>query len=169
MRDVHRETFPVSADTYWRSLCLSLQYQEQLYRECLGCDDMEVIENQGDADTGVRRSIRFSKRLEAPAPIRKLFGDKVTFEEIGHFDASERRFSFSMRPPMMGDNLRIEGSIQAIPTPDGACEVVTETRFDCDLFALGKLIEHFSAKSAREGQRDKASFTHEYIKKHGLK
>ena len=54
-----RELFAVDADTYWHELCLSLAYQDRLYREALGCTRMEVLELKGDYETGQTRRLRF--------------------------------------------------------------------------------------------------------------
>jgi len=157
-----REVFSVDAQTYWRHLCLNLDYQERLYREAIGCTRMEVVELVGSYETGQTRKLRFEKPIDAPAAVRKLFGDTVTLEEHSEFDPKTQRWSFRMVPPVLADKLLIRGVIHLEPRT-GAVEQVSVNTVSCDLFGVGAIIERFVAKSTVEGARDKAAFTRRYI------
>lgn len=162
-----REAFAVDAETYWRKLCMNLDYQERLYREAIGCTRMEVVELRGTYETGQTRRLRFEKPLDAPAPIRKLFGDSVLIEEQSEFDPKAQRWSFRMVPPMLADKLSIRGVVHLERNPTGVDQVSLNT-VSCDVFGLGAIIERFVAKSTIEGARDKAVFTRRYISEKGL-
>lgn len=162
-----REAFSVDAETYWQKLCLSLEYQERLYREALGCTRMEVLELEGSYESGQTRRLRFEKPIDAPAPIRKLFGEVVTLEEISSFDPKLGRWSYRMLPPMLADKLDIRGVISLEPSEDGV-DHVSVSSVTCSVFGIGSVLERFVARSAVEGAADKVLFTRRYIAEKGL-
>lgn len=164
----YRHNFDVSAETYWRELCLSLEYQERLYCEALGCKRMDVIEHSGNYEEGMKRKLRFTKPIDAPAAVTKLFGSAVTVEEHSEFDARQKRWSFRIVPAVMGDRLDIRGAIELNPR-DGGIEQHSTNSVTCRIFGLGTLIEHFVGKSTEQGSADKLSFTRRYIAEKGLR
>jgi len=168
LRISHRQFFEVSLDTYWQELCLSLPYQERLYREALGCHAMEVLEHTGDYETGMKRRLRFTKPIDAPAAVTKLFGSAVTIEEHSEWDPREQCWSYRMVPSLMADRIDIRGLVRAVVAGNGVSQLSDNT-VSCRLFGLGAVLEHFVAKSTEEGNADKASFTRRYIVELGLK
>jgi Protein of unknown function (DUF2505) len=163
----YRQRFAVSAETYWRELCLSLDFQKRLYCEGLGFIRMEVLEHKGDYETGMHRRLRFEKPLEAPLPIRKLVGQNVIIEEISQFDPREKRWSYQMIPAVIGDRVEIRGAVRLDETAAGV-EQLSRNSVSCKIFGIGSIIEHFVAKSSVEGNADKAKFTQRYILEKGL-
>mgnify|MGYP005826706549 CR=1 FL=1 len=164
----YRWRFPVSAQTYWRDLCLSLDYQKRLYCEALGFVRMEVLENEGSYETGVRRRLRFEKPLEMPLPIRKLIGENVIIEEVSQFDPREQVWSYQMVPAVIGDKVEIRGAVRLDENAEGV-EQLSKNSVSCKMFGIGSIIEHFVAKSTVEGNTDKANFTLKYIAEKGLR
>jgi hypothetical protein len=164
MQTERRERFSISAARYWQDVCLNLNFQERLYREGLGCEAIEVIKNDGSYDAGLRRHVRFVKASNAPAGLRKVFGDKVTVEEIGEFDPRQQRWTFRVIPGVMADKLTIRGSITLEDGGNGSVVEVLQQTFSCSVFGIGGLVERFVAKSLEEGERDRARFTQTYIR-----
>lgn len=164
----YRHVFKVSPETYWRELCLNLDYQERMFREALGCPRMEVLELSGDYEHGMRRKLRFTKHIDAPAAISKMFGSAVTMEEHSEFDAKAQRWSYRMIPALMSERIDIRGTVEIAPHPDGVEQRATNT-LACRIFGLGTIIEHFLNKSTEEGSRDKNDFTERYIVEKGLR
>jgi len=160
--------FGVSEDTYWRELCLSLTYQEQLYRDALGCVGMEVLMHEGDYERGMRRRLRFKKPIDAPAAVTTVFGSAVDIAEQSAFDPRTRTWSYRMVPAVMADRLDIRGSIRLEPAPNGVTQLSVNT-VSCRLFGIGAIVEHFVAKSTEEGNADKTRFTERYIAEHKLR
>jgi hypothetical protein len=168
MQTESREGFPVSSDAYWRELCLSLEYQERLYREALRCETMEVVKNEGDYATGVKRHLRFTQKSDAPAPVRKVFGETMTLEEISEFDPAQKRWTFRVIPAVMADRMDIRGDITLEGGAAGSVVQVARQTFSCKIFGIGGLVERFIAKSIEESQANKNRFTHAYIREKGL-
>ena len=163
-----RHLFEVSPETYWRELCLSLEYQERLYCEALKCTRMEVLEHTGNYEEGMKRKLRFTKPIDAPMAITKLYGSAVTVEEHSEFDPKAGRWSYRIVPAVMGDRLDIRGNIGLRPIATGI-EQFSSTSVTCRIFGLGTIIEHFVMKSTDEGSADKNRFTLNYIKEKGLR
>jgi hypothetical protein len=163
----HRQHFDVSAETYWKELCLSLVYQERLYYEALGCSQMVVLENSGSYETGMKRRLRFTKAIDAPAAIAKMFGSAVTIEEHSQFDAAAKCWTYRMVPAIVGERVDIRGRVRAEVNATGV-EQISENSVSCRLFGLGSIIEHFVARSTEEGNADKARFTRRYIDENKL-
>jgi hypothetical protein len=162
-----RQIFDLSLETYWRELCLSLEYQKRVYCEALGCISMDVVEHTGSFETGMRRKLRFQKPLDAPAAITKLFGSTVTIEEHSEFDPVEQRWSFRIVPALMADRIDIRGVVRARES-QGKVEQLATNSVSVRLLGLGGIIEHFVAKSTKEGTADKTNFTRRYIAEKGL-
>jgi hypothetical protein len=163
-----RQHFDVSVDTYWNKLCFDLAYQRRLYCEALGCIDMVVLTNEGDYERGIKRKLRFTKPIDAPAAITKIFGGHVTIEEHSEWDARERTWSYRMVPSIMGDRIEIRGRVQAVPH-EGGVEQQSHNTVTCRLFGLGAVIEPFVIRSTKEGNADKAAFTQRYIRELALR
>jgi Protein of unknown function (DUF2505) len=157
-----RSVFGVSEETYWRELCLSLEFQERVYREALGCISMEVLMHEGGYEQGMRRRLRFKKPIDAPAAVTKVFGATVDLEEHSSFDAKTRVWEYRMVPAVMADRLDITGKIRLEPAASGVTQVSLNS-VTCRLFAVGGIVEHFVAKSTADGVIDKLRFTERYI------
>jgi hypothetical protein len=163
-----RQTFELPLETYWRELCLSLEYQERVYCEALGCISMEILEHTGGFETGMRRKLRFQKPIDAPGAITKVFGSTVTIEEHSEFSPAEQRWSFRMVPALLADRIDIRGVVHARES-DGKVQQLATNSVSVRLLGLGTIIEHFVAKSTREGTADKTNFTRRYIAEKGLR
>ena len=168
MKTQSRQRFRISKEGYWRDLLLSLEYQQRLFTEALDCETMEVVANEGDFEQGVKRKLRFVKRSDAPAPIRKVFGETNTVEEISEFDAQQECWTYRMVPAVMGDRVSIRGAIRVEDNGDGTVDQVTEQIFECKIFGIGSLVERFIARSIQQSQADKTAFTEAYIEEKQL-
>jgi hypothetical protein len=161
------QRYRISAETYWRELCLNLDFQERLYGEALNCTNMQVVELDGTYETGQRRTLRFQKRIDAPLAIRKLVGDTVTLEEVSEWNARDRTWSFRMVQAALSDRLDIRGVIRVEDHAEGVTQT-SRNIVTCRIFGIGGLIEHFVAKSTKEASADKAAFARRYIEERGL-
>lgn len=163
-----REQFSLAPETYWRELCLSLDYQRRLYREALGAQQVELVEEHGDFARGWRRRLRFTKPIAAPAAVRKLFGSSVTVEEQSEFEPVAQRWSYRIVPPLMADRIEIRGHVTLVAQA-GGIEQRSESSVSCRMFGLGGILEPFVARSTEEGHADKTAFTRRYIAEKGLR
>jgi hypothetical protein len=127
-----------------------------------------VLENSGSFEHGLKRRLRFSKPIDAPGAITKLFGSHVTIEEHSSFDAIAQCWTYRMVPSLMADRIDIRGRVRAEVNERGV-EQISENSVTCRLFGLGSIIEPFVARSTEEGNADKARFTRRYIEENKLR
>ena len=161
------QRYRIGAETYWRELCLNLDYQERLYQGALNCFNMQVLELDGTYESGQKRRLRFQKRIDAPAAIRKLVGDTVTLDEVSQWDARARTWSFQMVQAALSDRLDIGGVIRLEEHADGVTQL-SQNIVTCRIFGIGGIVEHFVSKQSQEASADKAAFTRKYIEERGL-
>jgi hypothetical protein len=169
MKSIIRDTFHVRAETFWRDVFFNAEYQERLYKEALACDSVELKENTVDEGNRRARRLVFTQRLDAPAAIRKLFGETTTMEERGRFDPQSNRWRFEMIPDRMPDKIRITGETWVEPLADGNVERVCAVDFSVNLFGVGSLVEKFMASATAESYAKQAAFTRAFITEKSLK
>ncbi len=163
-----QQHFDVSVDTYWDELTFNLDYTRRLFAEALDCFDMVVLKNEGDRATGIKRHLRFTKPMEMPGPVMKIFGGKVTMDELAEFDPRQQTWSYRMVPSIMGDRVDIRGRVQVFPKGSGVEQRSVNT-VSCRMFGLGGVVEPFVMREAAKGHRDRYEFTLRYITEHALR
>jgi len=158
-----RDRFAIGQDAFWRDVFFHRPFVERLYREALGAESFEVLSETGDVASGLARRLRFSQKVDAPAPVRKLFGETTSMEEEGRFDPATGRWSFHLVPGTMPDKVTIRGTTWLEPA--GAAEVtrVTELTFAVSIFAVGGLVEKYIAKQTHESMEKQARFIRDYL------
>src|SRR5439155_16888010 len=106
---------------------------------------------------------------DAPAAIRKIFGDTTKMEERGRFDVDTKRWRFEMIPDRMADKIRITGETWVEPAGEGKIQRVCAMDFAISIFGVGGLVEKFMASATAESYAKQTRFTHDFIKQKGLK
>jgi hypothetical protein len=163
MQSTVRDRFGIGKDAFWRDVFFHRPFLERLYREALGCSSFEILSETGDLASGLSRRLRFSQKVDAPAPVRKLFGESTTMEEEGRFDPASGKWSYQVIPGKMPDKVSIRGTTWL--EPEGAEEVtrVSELSFSVSIFAVGGLVEKYIAKQTEESMEKQARFIREYL------
>src|SRR3954471_7513180 len=142
-----RDAFDVDADRFWRDVFFSRTFLERMYKEALGADQVDFLAEQGDVASGKTRKLRFSQRVDAPAPVRKLFGETTSMEEDGRFDPASKRWKFRMIPDKMADKIDITGETWLEEKGAGKVERVTELNVGVRIMVVGGLVESYIASS----------------------
>jgi hypothetical protein len=163
------DSFNISADTFWREVFFSRDFLERMYKEALDCESVQFLEESGDTAKERTRRLAFRQRIDAPGPIRKLFGDTTTMEERGRFDPNTKRWRFEMIPDRMADKIRITGETWLEPAGEGKVERVCALDYSVSIFGIGALVEKFMASATAESYAKQTKFTQEFIKQKGLK
>jgi hypothetical protein len=165
MKSVIRDTFDVRPETFWQSLFFDPEYVRRLYLEALGCESVDLTENTVDERNRRARKLLFRQKLDAPAPIRKIFGESTTMEERGQFDPETKRWCFEMIPDRMPDKVRITGETWVEPAGADALKVerICAVDFSVSIFGIGSLVEKFMASATAESYVRQAAFTRAFI------
>jgi Protein of unknown function (DUF2505) len=165
MKTTLRHTFEIGADAFWRDIFFDHAFVERMYKEALGCTSVAFIEDSGDTSSGRSRRLTFTQRMEAPAPVRKLFGETTTMEERGDFDVQAKRWRFTMIPDRMPDKIRISGETWIEPAGEGKIERIMELEFSVSLFGVGGLVEKFMASATAESFAKQVEFIRDHIRR----
>ncbi len=162
-RITRRDVLDLDADRYWRDVFFSRSFQERVYLEALGCERVEFLEERGDLATGLARRLRFVQRMDAPAPVRKLFGETTSMEEDGRFDPATKRWNFRMIPDRMADKLEITGETWLEERGPGRVERISDLNVNVKIFAVGGLVEQFIASSTETQNQKQSVFLKRFI------
>lgn len=148
MRSTIRHELPArDADTFWREVFFSRPVQEQIYRE-LGCSEARVEEQTGSLEAGLTRRFVFVQPLDAPGPLKRMFGMSQTLTEEGAYDPARGEYRFTMTPHgALGRSFRVKGVTRVVERGPGRIERICELEMECTIPGLGGLAERFMAKS----------------------
>lgn len=163
-----RNRFNTSVDNYWSELFFDPEYNRRLYSEALGFKGFELVSLTGEKGGARRRVIRTEPAAEAPAVVRKLIGDSLTYTETGTWDPGTRIWKYDIVTSAISDKVRIGGCLYAEPKGDGACERVAEIEIEVKIFGVGGAIEKFIEKTTRDSYVKASKFTNDYIAEKGL-
>jgi len=165
MQTTLRDRFAIGKDAFWRDVFFHRPFVERLYREALGAESFEIVSETGDLASGIARRLRFSQKVDAPAPVRKLFGETTSMEEEGRFDPASGTWTFHMVPGTMPDKVAIRGKTWLEPEGTDAVTRVTELTFTVSIFAVGGLVEKYVAKETQESMAKQARFIRDYLER----
>ena len=116
-------------------------------RELEGCGTVDYKVLESTRDGGVWHHLAESiERLNAPGPIRKLFGETSRFEEDATWKEGTNVLQVIYRPDTMQKKISIRGTMTAQDQGNGTCQVTAEIEFKVSIFGIGGLIEKMAAK-----------------------
>ena len=164
-----RDPFDITVDTFWRDVFFNWEFQERLYKEALSCVTVELLEESEIVPGARTRRLAFTQPIEAPAPVRKLFGDATRMEERGRFDPQAKRWIFEMVPERMADKIRITGETWVEPVGETRLERVCALDFSVHIFGIGSLVEKFMGSSTVDSYAKQTRFTRAFIEEKGLR
>jgi hypothetical protein len=134
----------------------------EMYERGLGFPSCKILERRDDGKT-VHRRMALIPKLEMPAAVAKLVGDKVGSEEIGDWVRSEGVFRWRMLLAAFGDKLRLEGTMRVVPHGADHCRRIVDFELEAKMFAVGKLIEGTAADNTIVGWNNSAQWINKYL------
>ena len=168
MRCLIRDRFPIAdPKTFWSRVFFEPKIQERIYTDGLGCTSAEVVEQTGDLDSGIARRFVFAQPVEAPAPVKKIFGADQVLRERGRFDPTDGRYRFTMTTAVMADRLSIRGTtwVEAVGGEiERCCELDCEMR----MMGVGGLVERYIVRSNTENYALRTRYVRGLIGELGL-
>jgi hypothetical protein len=163
MAEVRLEhVYNCNVDTFWK-VFFDLEYQKALFRDGMRFPAFEQLSFQ-ESDRQIRRVIRVKPRVVAvPAPIQKLIGDGVSYEEHGVFDKSSRNFKFEIKTSRLTDKMKMDGVMYVVPSAEGKSKRVFEMSVVAKVFGVGGLIEKQIVQDTTRDYATAAEFTNRYL------
>ena len=163
-----KHTFDTDIDTFWEKIFFSDAFNEALYRDRLGFPRYEVVEANTDANGVVTRKILVEPKSDAPAVVKKLVGDSMSYFEEGRFDPKTRRYNYRVVPSKLADKINVQGEFWVEPRGDKKVERICTAEVKVNIFGVGKSIEGYLEKTTKEVYEVAAAYTQEHIRKAGL-
>lgn len=167
MKFTVRNQFDTNVDTYWNEIFFSEEYNSRLYREGLGFKGFELIELTGEKGQRRTRKLRTEPAADAPAVVRKLIGDSLSYTETGSWDPATKVWSYSISTSKLSEKIRIGGRLWAEPKGD-KLERIAEIEIEVKILGVGGTIEKFLEKTTRESYVKATAFTNRFIAEKGL-
>ena len=168
MKFTVRDIFDTDVETYWNEIFFDEEYNARLYREALGFKDFQLVELTGEKDGPRTRTMRTEPAADAPAVVRKLIGDSLTYTESGRFDPETKVWTYQITTSKLADKLHIGGRLWAEPQGDKKLARAAEIEIDVKIFGVGGTIEKFIEKTTRDSYVKATAFTNRFIREKGL-
>jgi hypothetical protein len=156
-----RHELDCDCDRFWK-LFFDREYNEKLFK-ALEFPEWKLIEDK-ETDTEIIRIVKAMPKPEAPAAVQKLLGSRFGYDEEGHFNKATKTHSFVIKPNVLGDKLRNEGTVKCEPRGEGKSTRVVTITLEAKVFGLGGMIESSFEKSFRTGWQKSADFLNRWVK-----
>ena len=158
-----RHDLDCDCDTFWR-LFFEKDFNEQLYK-ALQFPEWKLLDSK-ETDKEIIRTVKAMPKMDAPAAVVKLLGSSFGYDEEGRFDKATKTHKFIIKPNVMTEKLRNEGTVKCEPRGEGKSTRVVEIIAEAKVFGLGGMIESSFEKSFRTGWQQSADFINKWIKEH---
>ena len=158
-----RHTFPIDVDTFWAKVFFDEEYNRRLYTEALGFTGFKQLEKKEDADGAIRRKIWMEPRFDAPAVLKKVVGDSLSYTELGRFDPKTKKWHYEITPSRYPEKITIRGDFWAEARGEKQIERICTVEIDARIFGIGGALEGYIEKQTKESYEQTAAFTRKWI------
>jgi hypothetical protein len=158
-----RHDLECDSERFWK-LFFDKDFNEALFK-ALAFPEWKLLDTK-ETDTQIVRTVKATPKMEAPAAVAKLLGSSFGYDEVGTFDKAKQTLKFVIKPNVMTDKLRNEGTVKIEPRGDGKCTRVVEIVAEAKVFGIGGMIESSFEKSFRSGWQQSADFINKWVKEH---
>jgi hypothetical protein len=148
---------------FWE-LYFDPEFVIRLHLEGLGSTSAEVVSQEGDLDTGLVRTLRYSQKPNAPGPVRKIFGEEISTTEVSTFDPSTSTTTFTLTPGTMADKTHLNGAITLLDQSGTTTETFS-LEAKVKIFGVGPIVERFIEHQARETQEKSVAYMRGVLEK----
>lgn len=143
-----KQTLQCDAKTYWK-LFFSQPFLDAYWAE-LGWTEGQA-EQDGKPPKATTRSSSWVSPVDAPGPVKKIFGSTQHVSDSGAYDPAASTYTFTVRPGTMPDKVKIGGVVTVTDNGDGTSARVNEVDVSVKIFGLGRLVEGTIEKETRAG------------------
>jgi hypothetical protein len=150
-------------ERFWK-LFFEAEFNEALFK-ALEFPAWKLVDSK-ETDKEIVRTVKATPKMEAPAPVAKLLGSSFGYEEEARYDKASKTLKFVIKPNVMTDKLRNEGTVTCEPRGEGKSTRVVTILAEAKVFGLGGVIESSFEKSFRTGWQKSADFINKWVKDH---
>jgi hypothetical protein len=159
-----RHTFDVDPETFWTKTFKSAEFNKELYLKGLEFKGYDILEDKVDGDGKLHRRVRTEPKADAPAAVRKVLGDSLSYVEEGVLDPTTNRYKYKITPSKLANKVSIKGELWVEPRGDKRCERIVDVSIDVDVFGVGRIIESFVEKTTRDSYDKATDYTRTYLR-----
>jgi hypothetical protein len=148
-------------DAFWKAF-VDESFNQAMFK-ALEFPEWTVLELK-ETDTEVHRRIRAVPKMDVPAAVRKLIGSSFGYEETLRFDKVAGVAKLVLRPNVLPDKMRCEGTVRCEPRSEGKCMRVVDIVVEAKIFGIGGLAEGAFEKTIRGAWQQSADFMNLHMK-----
>ncbi len=157
-------------EKFWDLFLDGKEFNEKLFA-ALEFPEWKLVDQHEEGDVIVR-TVKATPKMEAPAAVVKLLGDKFGYTEHGRYDKKTKIYKFDIVTTTMAEKLKNGGVVRCEPrgepsaTGQRKSRRVVDITAEAKVFGIGGMIESSFEKSYRSGWGKSAEFINEWVKKH---
>jgi len=163
-----RHTFDVDVDTYWDKIFFDEELHRRMYVGELGFVAYDVLEMDRREDGVITRKLKTEPKSDAPAVVKKLVGDSLSYTEDGRFDPTRKRWVYTITTSKLPDKVSISGEFWLEPRGNKRSERLCTVDVRVKIFGVGKVVEAFIEKSTRDSYEKATALIRRHIAEQGL-
>jgi hypothetical protein len=108
--------------------------------------------------------VRTEPKADAPAAVRKVLGDSLSYVEEGVLDPKTGRYKYTITPSKLANKVSIKGELWVEPRGEKRCERIVDVSISVDVFGVGRLIENFVEKTTRDSYDKASDWTRKWLR-----
>lgn len=153
-----------SVEDHWK-LFLDEEFDRRQYLEGFGFPKYELLESK-DSESETRRKIRVQPKLDVPAAVAKILGDKFGYTEESVFDKKSKVYRAKMTTNVLSDRLFSDSVVRVEPVGAGndRCRRTCDLSVEAKIFGIGGLVEVALEKNLRDGWEKGAVYMNQQLK-----
>lgn len=165
-----RHPYMIEPEAFWRDVFFDPEYNRKLYLEGLKFSAFDVLEETSPPDGRRTRKVRVAPRLDAPAAIKKVIGDSMTYVEEGRLETlgpNTPRWVSHVTPSTLADKTRVSTEFWLERTGPNQSDRVAQFEVEVKIFGIGGMFEGFLKKSMEDNYAKAAEFTNQWLRARG--
>lgn len=136
-------------------------YQERL-SDLPNLGERKVTKLDRHADGSIDRTTHYKLGSQLPAPVVAVIGPAATWDEVATFDPAAHRWSFEIRPHVLGGRIDCTGQYTFLPHGEATLRVV-EVDLKVKVPLVGGRVEREIGKGLKETMDAEALVLAEYL------
>ena len=159
--------YDCSVDDFWSKVFFEPDFNTFLYgAHGLDFPQLEILEEEVFANGGRTRVLKAHPKVNAPGPLKRVFGPNIHYIENGHMDLERMAWVTRILIPSVGQKIALSGDMSFHPTGENTC--VRRMVFDLEvkIFGVGRLAERFVKSALQENYELARVVTNRWIRDH---
>lgn len=112
------------------------------------------------------REMAVTPKLELPAAVLRLVGDKLGYTERGTFDEAKQQWTYQLVLNVLTDKIRMGGEVTIEPLGSDRCTRVSKMWVEVKIFGVGGMVEKAAEKNMRDGWTRSADWINGWLADH---